>query len=121
MMLADSTIQKYIQGGTIKVLPAIKASDIRPTGVRLHLGVELLVPEPNQLIDLIHTSKVAFKKIQIGRKGFILDPGSFVLGSSVERIKTSNKLVCQIDGRSTFARLGLGVHCTSTIFDGTVE
>src|ERR1041385_7053689 len=106
MILADATIKILVKEGAIKVLPSLKAADIRPTGIRIHLGSDLLIPKGNQPIDLLHARETTFKKVHLDRKGFVLNPGDFVLASSLERIKTSNQLVCQIDGRSTFARLG---------------
>jgi len=46
-----------------------------------------------------------------------MKPGDFVLGSTVESLRLHPTLACRLDGRSTLARLGLLVHCTSETID----
>ena len=58
-----------------------------------------------------------FTESIIDEQGHQLAPGGFNLGSTREIISVDADLVCQVDGRSTLARLGLMVHCGSTVFD----
>lgn len=52
MILSDKTIRNYISSGKIKIFPEFNLSDVRPAGIRLHLGSELLIPVNGQKIDL---------------------------------------------------------------------
>jgi dCTP deaminase len=61
--------------------------------------------------------------------GFALQPGSFVLGNTIERIELpivsgQTSLAARVEGRSSFARCGLIIHFTApTIhagFSGTI-
>ena len=54
-------------------------------------------------------------------EGFILHPGQFVLGTTYEKFQVPRDIVCHVEGRSTVARIGLAVHCTSGIIDGNYE
>lgn len=49
MLLSDATIQEYIIAGKIQIFPQYNMADIRPAGIRLHLGNELLIPVKGQL------------------------------------------------------------------------
>ncbi len=64
---------------------------------------------------------MTFKRQVISNEGFILRPNEFVLGSTYERLQVPRNVVCQVDGRSTVARIGLAIHCTSGIIDGNFE
>jgi len=119
MILSDKTIREYIDCGKIEILPQFDHADIRPTGIRLHLSEELLVPIEGQTIDLSSDVEVQFQRITIADTGYYLKPNMFVLGSTSERILTPSNIVCHLEGRSTIARLGLSIHCTSGVIDST--
>lgn len=121
MILSDRTIKEYIASGKIRFFPEINPANIRPAGVRLHLGSELLIPIPNQTIDLESDQEIKFDRVSILKDSFILLPGQFVLGSTLEKFQVSRDIVCHVDGRSTVARIGLAIHCTSGIIDGNFE
>ena len=117
MILSDTTIEEYIDSGKIKIYPAFNKSDIRPTGIRLHLGHEVLIPIENQMVDLIEPTELQYNRKTIPKEGFVIKPGMFVLASTIESIITSPNIVCHLEGRSTIGRLGLSIHCTSGIID----
>jgi dCTP deaminase len=119
MILSDFDIWEFIREKRIDIRPKPKKSAIRPMGVRVHLADELLLPKPDQPIDLEKAEGAPFERKRISPSGFIMRPGQFVLGSTVERIRVSPDLACSLDGRSTIARLGLTIHCTSSVIDNT--
>ena len=51
----------------------------------------------------------------------IIQPGQFVLGSSVEYWSFGNRIGGSINGKSTLGRLGLQVHATAGFFDPGFE
>ena len=57
-------------------------------------------------------------KVQIqGDEPFILHPGEFVLGSTLEKITIPNTMVARIEGKSSLGRLGLLIHSTAGFVD----
>lgn len=62
------------------------------------------------------------KNIIIPEEGFVLEPGQLYLGRTVERT-TTDFYIPEIDGRSSYGRLGIWVHVTAGFgdigFDGT--
>src|SRR5258708_1577398 len=101
MMLSDVTVREYIECGKIGIFPGFHEADIRPVGLRLHLGGELLIPVEGQRVDPDAGDEVAFDRMDIREKEFILRPGAFVLGTTYESFQVSRDLVCHLDGRST--------------------
>jgi dCTP deaminase len=49
--------------------------------------------------------------------GYVMEPWAFLLGWTAERIQLphSSRLAARVEGRSSLARLGLGVHVTAPI------
>lgn len=121
MIFSDITIKKFIEKGEIKIFPDFDNKNIRPAGVRLHLGNELLVPSPGQTVDISEASEIKYEKIKINEEGYTIRPGEFVLGTTYESIHLPKDIVGKLDGRSTIARLGLLIHCSSDTIDGNHE
>jgi dCTP deaminase len=49
--------------------------------------------------------------------GFVLHPGTFVLASTLEYIRLPNDIAARLEGRSSWARIGLLVHATAGFVD----
>src|ERR1044072_464425 len=52
-----------------------------------------------------------------GDEPFILHPGEFVLGSTLERVVLPDDLVARLEGKSSLGRLGLLIHSTAGYAD----
>ena len=48
---------------------------------------------------------------------FILHPGEFVLGSTLENIELPDDLVARLEGKSSLGRIGLVIHSTAGFVD----
>ena len=48
---------------------------------------------------------------------FILHPGEFVLGATLERVTLGDDIVARLEGKSSLGRLGLQVHSTAGFID----
>jgi dCTP deaminase len=48
---------------------------------------------------------------------FILHPGEFVLGSTLERVGIPDDMVARLEGKSSLGRLGLLIHSTAGYVD----
>src|SRR4051812_11440093 len=56
--------------------------------------------------------------VEVGADGsFILHPGEFVLGSTLERVALPDDLVARLEGKSSLGRLGLLIHSTAGYVD----
>lgn len=55
------------------------------------------------------------------RVPFIVQPGEFVLGVTLEKIKISDDLVARVEGRSSLGRLGIIIHSTAGFVDAGFE
>lgn len=115
MFLSNKTISKYIQKGKIIVKGKLH---IETKGITMNLGNELLIPKPNQTVDTENPKEIRYEKYDLEKEPYILKPNDFVLGSTLQNIKTDKNIITMIDGRSTFARVGMTVHITAFVLDG---
>lgn len=60
-----------------------------------------------------YTERVAVKE----GESFILHPGEFVLGSTLEWVELPHDLVARVEGRSSLGRLAVVVHATAGFID----
>lgn len=117
MILSDRSIKERLEDGQIVVVPAVRDADIRPNGIRVHLSNRLLIPPQRRVVDPTSSEHLEFQGRDISGEPFVIKQREFVLGATVEAVRLGRSLTCHIDGRSTLARLGLMVHCSSSVFD----
>jgi dCTP deaminase len=111
MVLSGEEIRAR-QGTDIRITPFCEEC-LNPNSYNLTLHNELLVYE-EVVLDVKQPNR--FRRLTIPDEGMILSPGQIYLGRTVEHTETHN-LVPMIEGRSSIARLGLFVHCSSGFGD----
>ncbi len=128
MILSDGEIKELIDQGYIYVptenKPIDVALQIGPSSLDLRLGTEMLLFDNHamRLIDLSEKTPPRMRRLQIDEKeGFVLHPGEFVLGTTVEAVKIPSNLVGRLEGRSSLGRLGLIIHATAGFIDPGFE
>src|SRR5205085_9425192 len=68
-------------------------------------------------IDVREPQEDLTELVEVGDEPFILHPGEFVLGSTLERIRLPDDLVARLEGKSSLGRLGLLIHSTAGFID----
>ena len=102
------------------IVDPIEPEQIQPASVDVRLGNEFLVFR-NHTCDVIDPydkpsdlmEKVAVKEGQ----AFVLHPGEFVLGTTLEVVGLPDDLVARVEGKSSLGRLGLLIHATAGFVD----
>jgi dCTP deaminase len=119
MILSDGDIRRELAAGRIVIEP-FDERDVQPSSVDLHVDSRFRgVGETRQpyiyarepMPDLTELIEVA------GDEPFILHPGEFVLGSTLERVAIPDDLVARLEGKSSLGRLGLLIHSTAGYVD----
>ncbi len=115
MFLSDTTIKEYLEKGKIEIKGEY---EIEPNGVSLHLSNELLIPKPYQVVDSKNPKNIEYIKYNLLQTPYVLRPNEFVLGSTKQIVKTDKDIITFIDGRSTYARMGMSIHISAMVLDG---
>jgi len=119
MVLSDKSIREEIDNGRIVISP-LDSSDIQPASVDLHLDRKVLVFTNSRqpYIDVKESLENLTELVEIqDGNPFILHPGEFVLGSTVEHIELPEDLVARLEGKSSLGRIGLVIHSTAGFVD----
>ena len=119
MVLSDRDIRAEIAAGRIVIDPFVPEA-VQPSSVDLHLDRRFRVFRNSRYpyIDVRVDQPDMTELVEIaGDDPFILHPGEFVLGSTLERVQLPNDLVARLEGKSSLGRLGLLIHSTAGYVD----
>ena len=119
MILSDRTIRAALAAGRITIDP-LDEDAVQPSSLDVRLGATFrvfanhrhLAIDPHavqpDLTDIVEKSD---------DEPFVLHPGEFVLGSTLERVTLPDDLVARLEGKSSLGRLGLLIHSTAGFID----
>ncbi len=119
MILSDRTIREELAAGRIVIEP-VEDSAIQPSSVDLHIDRYFRVFRNHTmgLIDVKQNLEELTELVEVDEdQAFILHPGEFVLGSTLERVALPADLVARLEGKSSLGRLGLLIHSTAGFVD----
>jgi dCTP deaminase len=123
MVLSDRTIREEIEAGRI-VLDPYDATLIQPSSVDVRVDNRFRVFHNARYpyIDVRQPMEDLTELVEIsGDDPFILHPGEFVLGQTLERVKLPDDIVSRLEGKSSLGRLGLLIHSTAGFVDAGFE
>jgi dCTP deaminase len=118
VVLSDRTIARLIAEGRIEIDPYDDAL-LQPSSVDVRVDRFFRVFRNNRasFIDVKREQDLT-ELVEIdGDEPFILHPGEFVLGSTLERVRLPDDLVARLEGKSSLGRLGLLIHSTAGFVD----
>src|SRR6266852_4880688 len=130
MILSDREIWLALDKGGLKITPRPNLEVYSSTAVDLTLGGELLRWKPkggrggakptifcpdDPEFDHQTLRNDHGETVQIPNSSHTIEPRSFHLGWTIERIQLPpySRLAARVEGKSSLARLGIGVHITA--------
>jgi dCTP deaminase len=119
VVLSDVTIARLLAEGRIEIDP-YDPSLLQPSSVDVRVDRYFRVFRNNRYgyINVKLEQEELTEPVEIeGDEPFILHPGEFVLGSTLERVRLPNDLVARLEGKSSLGRLGLLIHSTAGFID----
>jgi dCTP deaminase len=119
VLLSDADLRKELEAGRL-VLDPWDPAMLQPSSVDVRLDRFFRVfqnsrythIDPRQQQDELTTAVEPE-----GDDPFVLHPGEFVLGSTIERVALPDDLVGRLEGKSSLGRLGLLIHSTAGFVD----
>jgi dCTP deaminase len=123
VVLSDRSIKSEIAAGRIVIDP-YDESLVQPSSVDVRVDNKFRV---------FHNARYAFIDVRkrmddltelvevSGEEPFVLHPGEFVLGQTLESIALPDDLVARLEGKSSLGRLGLLIHSTAGFVDPSWE
>ena len=121
VILSDRTIREQLAAGRIVIDP-LDESLIQPSSIDVRISnlFRVFRNHTRGIIDVKHDMVDLTELVEIpdgSDEPFMLHPGEFVLGSTLERIAVPDDLVGRVEGKSSLGRLGLLIHSTAGFID----
>jgi len=119
VVLSDRSIRQELEAGGIVIEPLADGC-IQPSSVDLHVDRYFRVfrNDTTPFIDPKQPQEDLTELVEVADgQAFILHPGEFVLGSTLERVALGTDLVARLEGKSSLGRLGLLIHSTAGFVD----
>ncbi|HXF37241.1 MAG TPA: dCTP deaminase [Actinomycetota bacterium] len=119
MILSDRSIREEIEAGRIVIDP-FDPSCVQPSSVDLHVdrAFRVFANSRYPYIDVRRDMPDLTELVEVPEgEAFILHPGEFVLGATLERVALPDDLVARLEGKSSLGRLGLLIHSTAGYVD----
>jgi len=127
LILTDREILIAIEGGAISIEPRPVPNALSSTSVDLTLdpnitifkppeaGLELVIDPTSAEFHPERTLGQITDSIEIGEEGYCLRPNTLVLAWTCEEVdlKPLSRIAARVEGKSSLARIGLGVHITA--------
>ena len=119
MVLSDRAIRRLIEEGRIGIDPYDPLL-MQPSSLDVRVDTLFRVFRNSRYpyIDVKAEQEELTELVEVtGDEPFILHPGEFVLGSTLERVTLPDDLVARLEGKSSLGRLGLLIHSTAGFID----
>jgi len=123
VVLSDRTIKQEIADGRL-VFDPYDESLVQPSSVDMRVDRQFRVfhNARHPFIDVKQPMEDLTELVTMeGDEPFILHPGEFVLGQTLERVSLPDDLVARLEGKSSLGRLGLLIHSTAGFVDAGFE
>ncbi len=119
MILSDRDLRAQLDAGRVAIDP-LADDALQPSSIDLRVDrrfrvfanhrypyIDTREPQPD-LTELVDVAE---------GEPFVLHPGEFVLGATLERVALPDDLVARLEGKSSLGRLGLLIHSTAGFVD----
>jgi dCTP deaminase len=120
MVLSDKTIKEEIAKGRIVIEP-LDPSCIQPASLDVHLDKKILVFKPQRhiaYIDIRRSMDHLNELVELDEdNAFLLNPGEFILASTLEAVTLPDDIVARLEGKSSLGRIGLLINSTAGYVD----
>ncbi|WP_432560236.1 dCTP deaminase [Granulicoccus sp. GXG6511] len=119
MLLSDRDIRARIEAGEIGLDPWTPEM-VQPSSVDVRLDRYFRTFENHRYphIDPAEAQSELTRMVEpSGEEPFILHPGEFVLGSTLETVTLPTDVAARLEGKSSLGRLGLLTHSTAGFID----
>jgi dCTP deaminase len=126
-ILSDGAIRARLNAGDLRLDPFDPAM-IQPASIDVRLGSDFVAFDglsrlrgPYTVDPYEDNSEVTRAFTVPDGDALVIEPGEFLLGTTVETITVPHDLVCRVEGKSSIARWGVIVHTTAGFVDPGFE
>lgn len=123
MIFSDRSIKEALAEGRIGIDP-FEPAFVQPSSVDLRVdrGFRVFQNHRHPAIDPRSPQDDLTRLVEVSEdEPFMLHPGEFVLGATLETVRLGVDVVARLEGKSSLGRLGLLIHSTAGFIDPGFE
>lgn len=125
MILSQPELRQAVAEGKIRFEPGIEETQWSEAGINLRLGLKFTKFKETDMIiplakgikhlnsSLWHEETFPIKDSFGKRRSYVIEKDEFILAQTYERIWIPRNMIARVEGRSTYARVGLSMHETA--------
>lgn len=128
--LVDVEIYNHLKDKSLRIIPTMSLKEqLGATSFDLRLGTSFQIYYQNKYGTIDFSDPNSLREAELNSNLIDLDfaesitisPGQFLLAHTMEYLKLPENITAEIEGRSSFARLGLEIHMTAGFVDPGFE
>ncbi len=123
MILSREDIFERLRDGSLRFDPEVPDENVAQVSIDLRLGRTFSVPKeppefmgPVRMDPSLWASQDLWEHVE-DEGEFVLEPGQLVLAQTLENVTVPPDLVGWVEGRSSWARVGVTIHVTAPKID----
>jgi dCTP deaminase len=121
LVLSKPDLLRHLASGRLRSDPEIAPEQIAQVSIDLRLGRKFSSFRERGYLPAIHVDPSLWDSQDLWRHEecdvFRLEPGQLVLAQTLERVHIPSDVVGLLEGRSSFARVGVTIHVTAPKID----
>ena len=117
--MSDRSIREQLAAGRIVIDP-LDETCLQPSSIDVKVSnlFRVFRNHTASVIDVKKDMTLLTELVEIADgDAFMLHPGEFALGSTLERVGVPDDMVARVEGKSSLGRLGLLIHSTAGFID----
>lgn len=121
---SDEDIRRGLRTELITVDPFPNSKDIQPASLDLRLGTRFCRYKKKSFLSRLLNRGIIDPRVHVGSQmqklcqlEIIMEPNTFLLGVTMEKVTISNGVVARVEGKSSIGRLGIAIHTTAGFID----
>lgn len=121
MILCKPDIIRYLEEKRLVISPDVASDAVDQVSIDLRLGRKFTTFKPKSYLGSIRADPSIFESLDLWERTqadtYRLEPGKLVLAQTLETLTIPSDLVGLVEGRSSWARLGISIHITAPKID----
>ena len=116
MILSHSEIRSLVDGNRIRFSPELEEDQIKEASIDLRLGLPFTILNRNDSLTISVANGLNLPEglwEDLEEESYVIQPGKFILAMTHEAVSLPTNIIGRVEGRSTYARVGLSMHQTA--------
>ena len=116
MILSHSDIRSLVADNRVRFSPELEEDQIKEASIDLRLGRPFTLLKGNNSLTISVANGLDLPEglwEDLEEESYVIQPGTFILAMTHEAVYLPTDIIGRVEGRSTYARVGVSMHQTA--------